>query len=61
MKVVRLNSWQGVDTCGEGKEKQDIKDSMKKAVSVQNDYKWYGIDLYTTENIREKYKMISQA
>lgn len=58
MKVVRLNSWQGVGMCGEGEEKQDIK---KKAVSMQNDYKWYGIDLYTTENIREKYKMISQA
>lgn len=47
--------------CGERKEKQDIKDSIKKTMSMQNDYKWYGIYLYTTENMWEKYEMISQA
>lgn len=61
MKVVRLNSWRSADMCGERKEKQDIKDSIKKTMSMQNDYKWYGIYLYTTENMWEKYEMISQA
>lgn len=61
MKVVRLNSWWSADMCGEGKEKQNIKDSIKKAMSMQNDYKWYGIYLYNIENIREKYEMTSQA